>query len=219
MKKWKLAKSLEKLQAQINQMAPGRSKLSDGTIGDAAHAARDSDHNPDKDGIVAAIDVTHDPSGGCDGRVLSRSLIADERVKYVIFNSEIWKARTGQWEFYGGKGKNPHAHHVHVSVKPDGRHQTQDWDVRIAGAPGDEVSSTTPTMTETRPLLKDGASGNAVRTLQQLLNSLGFPCGVDGEFGPNTKSAVELFQQAHGLRVDGKVGPATWRALGEFVQV
>ena len=213
---WRLAKSLKKLQAQINEMAPGRSRVSDGSIGDAAHAARKSDHNPNERGIVAAIDVTHDPSGGCDGRILSRSLIADSRVKYVIFNSQIWKARTGQWELYDGA--NPHNHHVHVSVKPDALDQIQDWAVRIAGAPG-EVPPATPTLTETRPLLKTGASGEAVRALQQLLNSLGFPCGVDGGFGPNTRSAVERFQEAHGLRVDGKVGPDTWRALGEFVQV
>jgi len=215
---WRLAESLKKLQAQINQMAPGRSKVSDGTIGDAAHAARDSDHNPNEQGIVAAIDVTHDPSGGCDGQILSRSLIADSRVKYVIFNSQIWKARTGQWEFYGGKGKNPHDHHVHVSVTPDGRHQTQDWDVRIAGAPG-EIPPATTTVTETRPLLKTGSTGEAVQALQQLLNSLGFSCGVDGRFDPNTTSAVERFQEAHGLRVDGKVGPDTWRALGESLPV
>jgi hypothetical protein len=209
---WRLAKSLKKLQTQINEMAPGRSRVSDGTIGDAAHAARKSDHNPNAQGIVAAIDVTHDPSRGCDGRFLSRSLIADSRVKYVIFNSQIWKARTGEWEHYGGD--NPHDHHVHVSIKPEALDQTQDWAVRIAGAPG-EVPPVT--VTETRPLLKTGSSGAAVRELQQLLNSLGFTCAVDGGFGPNTTSAVERFQEAHGLRVDGKVGPDTWRALGESV--
>ena len=209
---WRLAKSLKKLQAQINQMAPGRSRVSDGSIGDAAHSARESDHNPNDQGIVAAIDVTHDPSGGCDGRFLSRSLIADSRVKYVIFNSEIWKARTGQWESY--HGPNPHDHHVHVSVKPDVLDQNQDWAVKIAGQPGE-----VPPATETRPLLKIDSSGEAVLALQQLLNSLGFPCVVDGEFGPDTKSAVERFQAAHGLGVDGKVGPNTWRALDEFVQV
>lgn len=209
---WRLAKSLKKLQMQINEMAPGRSRASDGSIGDAAHSARKSDHNPNEQGIVAAIDVTHDPSGGCDGRILSRSLLVDSRVKYVIFNSQIWKARTGKWELYGGQ--NPHDHHVHISVKPDALDQTQDWAVQIAGTPG-EVPHATPTLTESRPLLKTGASGKAVRALQQLLNSLGFPCAVDGEFGPNTKSAVERFQEARGLRVDGKVGPDTWRALDE----
>jgi hypothetical protein len=211
--KWRLAESLKKLQVQINELAPGRSKLSDGSIGDAAHAGRDSDHNPDKHGVVAAIDVTHDPSGGCDGRFLSRSLIGDPRVKYVIFNSQIWKARTGQWEFYGGKGKNPHNHHVHVSVQSAVYDETQDWPVRIAGAPG-EVPPETTTSNGTRPFLKTDASGEAVRDLQQLLSSLGFPCEVDGRFGPNTRSAVERFQEARGLSVDGRVGPDTWRALG-----
>lgn len=205
---WRLAKSLKKLQQEINDMAPGRSRVSDGSIGDAAHSARPSDHNPNAQGIVAAIDVTHDPSGGCDGRILSRSLIADPRVKYVIFNSQIWKARTGQWEFYDGN--NPHDHHVHVSIKPDALDQTQDWAVRIALAPG-EVPPADPTLT--RPRLKTGARGGAVRALQQLLNSLGFPCGVDGVFGPNTRSAVNRFQEARGLSVNGEVDLDTWRAL------
>lgn len=208
---WRLAKSLEKLREQINAMAPGRSKESDGSIGDTAHSARKSDHNPNANGVVAAIDVTHDVAGGCDGRVLSRSLIADPRVKYVIFNSQVWKARTGQWEPY--TGQNAHAHHVHVSIKPDGLDQTQDWAVQIAGAPG-EVPTPTPASTGTRPSLKTGASGEAVRALQQLLSAAGFPCGVDGGFGPNTESAVKRFQEARGLGVDGKVGPDTWRALG-----
>ena len=210
---WRLAKSLTKLQEQINEIAPGRSKVSDGTIGDEAHRARTSDHNPNEQGIVAAIDVTHDPSRGCDGRFLSHSLIADPRVKYVIFNSRIWKAHTGEWEFYGGKGKNPHDHHVHVSVKPNVLDHTQDWAVRIAGEPG-ELPPATPNSNGTRRFLTSGASGEAVRALQELLNSLGFPCEVDGRFGPNTMSAVERFQEARGLSVDGKVGPATWLALG-----
>jgi hypothetical protein len=210
---WRLARSLKKLQDQINEMAPGRSKVSDGSIGDTAHASRTSDHNPNENGVVAAIDITHNPSGGCDGRILSRSLIADSRVKYVIFNSQIWKARTGQWEFYGGKGLSPHDHHVHVSVKPDTLDQTQDWAVRIAGEPG-EVPISTSTPASTHPLLKKGASGEAVRTLQRLLTELGFASSVDGQFGPNTEATVMRFQESRGLGADGKVGPATWAKLG-----
>jgi hypothetical protein len=124
------AKSLVQLLAQVNRASPARSKVSDGLLGDAAHASRSSDHNPwFKDsqgvGVVSAIDITHDVAHGVDGAVLSRALIKDTRVKYVIFNSQIWKARTGDWEVY--RGSNKHAHHVHVSVKQEVCDQTQDW--------------------------------------------------------------------------------------------
>ena len=36
---------------------------------------------------------------------------------------------------------------------------------------------------------------------------------VDGNFGPLTMQAVELFQIQLGLTVDGRVGPTTWKAL------
>jgi|HigsolmetaAR201D_1030396.scaffolds.fasta_scaffold15936_2 hypothetical protein len=44
---WRLARSLEQLRRQIDAAYPGRSKASDGTIGDVAHSQRNSDHNPD----------------------------------------------------------------------------------------------------------------------------------------------------------------------------
>ena len=122
---WRLAKSLIKLRDQIDAAAPHRSKVSDGSIGDQAHQARVSDHNPDANGVVHAIDVTHDPEHGVDGKILSRWLSTDLRTKYVIFNGEIWKARTGKWEVY--TGPNKHTHHVHVSVKSESADEVQDW--------------------------------------------------------------------------------------------
>lgn len=121
-KPWRLAESLVKLRDNINQKWPLRSKASDGTIGDSAHASRVSDHNPwvhDHSGqpVVTAMDITNDPAHGPDGTLLSVALITDARVKYVIFAGRIWKARTGRWEPY--RGVNPHNHHVHVSVKAE----------------------------------------------------------------------------------------------------
>jgi peptidoglycan hydrolase-like protein with peptidoglycan-binding domain len=54
----------------------------------------------------------------------------------------------------------------------------------------------------------------AVRSLQTKLTAGGFTPGpVDGRFGPMTRTAVQRFQQADGLAVDGIVGPHTRRGL------
>ncbi|HKB38216.1 MAG TPA: DUF4157 domain-containing protein, partial [Gemmataceae bacterium] len=65
-------------------------------------------------------------------------------------------------------------------------------------------------------LLQFGAEGPAVRKLQQALIDAGFPLplfGVDGLFKSETQTAVRNYQQAHGLGVDGIVGPIT---MGEL---
>ncbi|MDX6542474.1 MAG: hypothetical protein QOK32_77, partial [Gaiellaceae bacterium] len=64
-----------------------------------------------------------------------------------------------------------------------------------------------------RPL-GPGAVGWDVTALQFLLAWHGFPSGYfDGGFGGRTESAVRRFQRWAGLGVDGRVGPATIRAL------
>ena len=62
---WRAAHSLTTLLAQVNKAHPGRSKKSDGVIGDKAHAATASDHNPVA-GVVHALDLTNDPAKGLD---------------------------------------------------------------------------------------------------------------------------------------------------------
>lgn len=57
-------------------------------------------------------------------------------------------------------------------------------------------------------------NGDDVILLQKRLNKLGFNCGdANGYFGPNTKSAVEAFQRANNLDIDGSAGPVTWGVL------
>jgi peptidoglycan hydrolase-like protein with peptidoglycan-binding domain len=60
---------------------------------------------------------------------------------------------------------------------------------------------------------QQGSTGENVRTVQYLVTAQGHPTGVDGVFGPATKSAVEAFQSSRGLAADGTVGPQTWPQL------
>jgi hypothetical protein len=61
----------------------------------------------------------------------------------------------------------------------------------------------------------NGAAGHGTLWVQQSLNKLGAepPVATDGTYGPMTAAAVQVFQQAHGLTADGKVGPETIAAL------
>ena len=62
--------------------------------------------------------------------------------------------------------------------------------------------------------MRNGSRGDAVRDLQRRLARLGFdPGAADGIFGGKTTSAVQAFQRAMGLVVDGVAGPATLGAL------
>lgn len=113
---WRLANSLTTLRNQVNAAYPGRNKVSDGTIGDAAHSSRTSQHNPNPAGVVTAIDITHDPAHGVNGQTLADALITDSRAWYVIFNRRI-RYHGGGWQAYSGS--NPHTQHVHLSTKQD----------------------------------------------------------------------------------------------------
>lgn len=66
------------------------------------------------------------------------------------------------------------------------------------------------------PLLRSGATGEEVRSLQGALNAHGATLTVDGDFGPITAEAVRRFQQDSGIGVDGIVGPVTYGALFPF---
>jgi hypothetical protein len=132
---WRVARSLLVLRDQINAAWPDRSRVSDGTIGDAAHATRDSDHNPwlviGGTGVVTAMDITHDPAHGVDIDRITDELAAsrDPRIKYVIANGFILDSRPGhnpwRWMPYGGS--NPHTKHFHLSVLPEACDDPRPW--------------------------------------------------------------------------------------------
>ena len=63
------------------------------------------------------------------------------------------------------------------------------------------------------PILKFHSVGDLVVWAQEHLATAGYTIPIDGDYGPTTQSAVEAFQTAKGLTVDGIVGPSTWSAL------
>lgn len=120
---WRVARSLISLKAQIDAAYPNRSRASDGSIGDTAHAARRSDHNPNAAGVVCALDFTHDPDGGLDCHQLAEALQhgKDPRVAYVIWNGQIMSGSQSEraWVTRPYTGTNPHRKHLHISVRQD----------------------------------------------------------------------------------------------------
>lgn len=68
------------------------------------------------------------------------------------------------------------------------------------------------------PIVKKGSINNYVKELQTILVALGYDVGrtgIDGDFGSKTQQAVRNFQKDKKLKVDGIVGKATWKALGD----
>lgn len=145
---WRVAKALDTLRSQINERAPNRSEASDGTIGDAAHAATKSGHNPNAAGHVVAMDITHDPANGCDCNAIFASLIAgkDPRLQYLIWNRQIVNREVSPWVVRPYNGANPHDKHIHIEV--DEKIALYDdpalWAVRVTTTPSHPASDVEP---------------------------------------------------------------------------
>lgn len=145
---WRVAESLEKLRAQLNEAFPKRSKVSDGGIGDAAHASRNSDHNPyikvKGVGIVRARDFTHDPRTGIDCQWLADTLSEnrDPRIRYLIWNRQICSSEKQPWVWRKYTGVNAHTKHLHVSVSEDPKlfDSKKEWKLDFVDDDQDDVA-------------------------------------------------------------------------------
>jgi hypothetical protein len=121
--KVKLSKAAVQLREQIDDSFPSRDRTSDGWIGDTRHAARPSDHNPDANGWVRAIDLDRDLSGRAKPdlmpdladqiRLLCKSK-REKRIAYIIFDGRIASSKKS-WAWREYTGANKHNHHMHVS--------------------------------------------------------------------------------------------------------
>jgi len=125
--KIKLSKAAVQLREQFDDSFPDRDRTSDGWIGDTRHSARKSDHNPDEQGWVRAIDVDRDLFKGSKPDImpdlvdqLRRACKArtETRISYIIFDGYIYSSK---YRFIKRKyrGANPHTKHAHFSFKKE----------------------------------------------------------------------------------------------------
>lgn len=201
--------ALQTILNQINAKFPYRDKASDGGIGDAAHAATVSDHNPDRYGVYHARDFDHDPdANGLNCVTLKRELVnsGDNRIKYIIFQRKIWTPGIGDRNY---TGVNAHTQHLHLSVYGD---DGRKWNLPYLGG-GVPVSAPAPG----KAPQAYGLSEAKVRELQRTMNAW-YPkvvkLVVDGDYGPATKNAVMYVQRMNHIEIDGIAGRVTMGKLG-----
>ena len=205
------ARSLDTLLNQLNAYAPRRSRKSDGGIGDVAHRARRSDHNP-VNGVFHARDFTDDPGGGLDALILREALrqSRDSRIRYVISEGQMFSSYPSggvpAWTWRPYRGANAHRRHLHVSVWDRNGDDPRPWVL-----PGMTGAKKPPGEWAT---LRVGSRGASVRYLQQVLkDDWRSSITVDGEYGPQTAGYVKVFQRNVGLPATGIVDGATWTKL------
>lgn len=132
---WRLNDALTRWRAAVDVRYPDRDKATDGTIGDPAHAARDSDHNPDPDGTVDAWDMDVDLNGAgkpyaADVEMLKRVFQAHPASRYWIHDDEIAHRNSG-WVRRPYDPDNPdrnkHRKHVHWNSNQATETSTAPW--------------------------------------------------------------------------------------------
>ena len=108
------------LREQIDDLYIERSRKADGWIGDTRHSTRKSDHNPDENGIVRAIDITSDlgthpeEAYALVEKIRKCAKKGDKRISYIIYQGKIMSPILG-WKRRKYRGVNPHKSHFHIS--------------------------------------------------------------------------------------------------------
>jgi hypothetical protein len=131
---WRVAASIRTFGDQIMAARGHTNSYSvDGTLGDLAHSNRTSDHNPDENGIVRALDFYEWTPGVVDQIFETLRLSRDARLKYAIHDGRMFASYVNQagdpaWTWRTYTGTNPHTTHGHLSVvATDMAEQTHPW--------------------------------------------------------------------------------------------
>ena len=195
---------------------PGPGGVFLGSVGDQAHSVRRSSHNcagapgGQESGDYApqyahAWDAR--PSSHEHGMRMVRALLADPRVRYVIYDSVGYKPDGDTWGTYHPT--------FHVSMLP-GTHD----DVRPFFGPAEPPPLTDQQKRRIlagarriiaqnpRPRLRAKRNPFRGKYVREVQRALGIP--ETGTYGPGTRDAVKDLQRFLGLPVTGAVDQATW---------
>lgn len=130
---WTLTRGLQNLRAQVDARWPDRDKTSDGTIGDAAHQASTSSHNPD-DTAGSTPEWDGDPDSTAEVRAWDMDVDLREPgataqqvvdhlrslpglasvIRYMIYNRTMYHSRDG-FAPTPYSGASAHLEHIHFT--------------------------------------------------------------------------------------------------------
>jgi hypothetical protein len=132
---WYLNPALTAFRNAVDVAYPNRDKASDGTIGNEAHQATVSDHNPDIDGSVDAWDMDVELNGrnrpfSVDVEYLKTVFQSHESAQYWIHAGQI-ASRSWGWARRAYTGPNPHDGHVHWNTRSSHENSAQSWKVAM----------------------------------------------------------------------------------------
>ena len=234
----RLVKAGVTLRDQINEKWPKRDKRSDGWIGDRAHQARKSDHNPDKDGWVHAIDIDENFGPGWKKGTTAKEF-ADQliqyaregkdngRLKYVVYENRIASGTYRDKYWVWRKGNWGHTQHIHVSFTDKAERDGSKFDLPIfrdepefETSVGDLVAEAQEPVTGMPypgvAFVQWGKRNDYVKAMQAQLIARGFDIefGASGNYFHETRDAVKEFYKSIGLTSNGrKMGPKAWNRL------
>lgn len=179
--------ALSVLDGQLKVKFPG---IVIGWIGDPKHAERPSDHNPDSDGTVDALDpMIGNKFTAQQAETVVANLVQsrDKRIGYIIWQGRIISSTVSPWVWRPYNGDDPHRGHFHISSRQEYETETYAWKIdRVPTKLKYEKFSVN------MPVIPYGTSDadydgwNMINRIQDLR---GIP--ADGIFGPQTRDALK----------------------------